>query len=69
MGSICSKRLPIVPLLIAGPIIFGLRSLKDLDKLAITLVDACQPIVYASPTKRRPYLNNMSAFCHLIHRI
>ena len=31
------KRLPIVPLLIAGPITFGLRSLKDLDKLAITL--------------------------------
>ena len=46
-----------------------LRSLKDLDELAITLVDACKPIVYSSPTKRRLHFNNMSAFCHLIHRI
>jgi hypothetical protein len=29
-----------------------LRSLKDLDELAITLVDACKPIVYSSRTKR-----------------
>jgi hypothetical protein len=119
MASTFRKRLPIVPLLIAGQSICGaaptesasignagrvyphagglrsrrchrasrdaadprvrrgpkedkkapLRSLKDLDELAITLVDACKPIVYSSRTKRRIYCNNMSAFCHLIHRI
>jgi hypothetical protein len=119
MASIFSKRLPIVPLLIAGQSICGaaptesasignagrvyphagglrsrrchrasrtaadhvfveaqkedkkarLRSLKHLDELAITLVDACKPIVYSSPTKRSTYFNNMSAFCYLINGI